>query len=352
MNENKLMIEKKLVGEGGYANVYSYNEPISGKKFAIKKLKNDVTEKEIERFKLEFERMHNISSPYIVEVYNFYDDNKSYTMEWCDKTLEKYIMENNNKDFMTFNFRKKIVLQLFKALKVIHSKEILHRDLSFRNILVKEYDDNVILVKISDFGISKDLDLSLTSTNSEIRGTIIDYTLSSFNDYNFKNELFSIGIITNFIFTGKKRYVNNHNELSKIIEKCIASDHKNRYDNLEDMLNDINRLEDYDKKIINREIKNDIINFSKEKLNKNELDDFSLEILYNASISNGTILKVRTLMGISINCGNKSYSPKSPKEEAYFENIIENLVSLGYIRDQNGKDELFKLTVKSYNLFE
>ena len=174
-------IEKKLIGEGSYAHVYSYKEIISKKKFVIKKLKTDgdVTEKESERFKLEFERMKSISSPYIVEVYSYDNTDNSYTMEWCDKTLLKYINENNNKDFMTFDFRKKIVFQFFEGLKIIHSKEILHRDLSFNNILVKEYDDNVIVIKISDFGISKDLDLSLTNTGSEIRGTIVDYTLST-----------------------------------------------------------------------------------------------------------------------------------------------------------------------------
>ena len=349
---NKDVIEKKIIGEGSYAHVYSYNEPISKKKMAIKKLKRNASDKERERFKLEYRRMHKISNPHIVEVYSYNTDDDSYTMEWCDKTLRKYITENNNKDFMTFEFRKKIVNQFFEALKVIHSKGILHRDLSFNNILVREYDDNTILLKISDFGESKDLDLSITTTNSMIRGTIIDFTLSNYKDYNLKNELFSIGIITNFIFTGKETYTNNHDELSKIIEKCISSDLSNRYEDLDTMLNDINKLENYDKKMdapIQKEV---IVNFTSNSDSNTDLDSLALDMLYNASLSSGLIYKIQTLGGLSIQAGNKNYNPTSPMEEAIYEEVIDNLIADDYIEPQGYKDDLFKLKLKAYKIFQ
>lgn len=345
-------INKKLIGEGSYAYVYSYNEPISRKKMAIKKLKKDASDKEAARFKLEYERMHKISNPHIIEVYLYNSIDNSYTMEWCDKTLRKYIIENNNKDFMTFEFRKNMVNQFFEALKVIHSKGILHRDLSFNNILIKEYDDNAILLKISDFGESKDLDLSMTTTNSTIRGTIIDFTLSNYKDYNLKNELFAIGIITNFIFTGKENYINNHDELSKIIEKCISSDLSNRYEDLDKMLNDINQLEDYDKKISNL-VPNEVeFNFTSGSTSNIDIDSLALDMLYNASISSGLIYKIQSLGGLSIQAGEKNYNPNSPMEEAIYEETIENLILNDFIEPQGYKGDLFKLKLKAYKIFQ
>ena len=58
---------------------------------------------------------------------------------------------------MTFQYRKNIALQFLKGLKYLHSKDMYHRDISFNNILIKEFDDNFVIVKISDFGLLKDL---------------------------------------------------------------------------------------------------------------------------------------------------------------------------------------------------
>ena len=58
-------VKLKLKGNGAYANVYTFKEPLTNKNFAMKKLKKDIEEKELQRFKLEFEKMNSISNPYI-----------------------------------------------------------------------------------------------------------------------------------------------------------------------------------------------------------------------------------------------------------------------------------------------
>ena len=150
-------------------------------------------------------------------------------------------------------------------------------------------------------------------------------------------------MITNFIFTGKERYIDNHDELSKIIEKCITSDHANRYNSLDEMFNDINNLEDFDKK---KEGKKTEFEQFRNDYENTKLDDFAIDMLHHASKTSGQIFKLRTLGGLSIQCGDKSYHPNSPKEEAYLEETIENLVILGYIKSEGEKDEIFRLTVK------
>lgn len=44
--------------------------------FALKRAKKDLTGKELSRFKLEFDMMKNLKSPYIVEVFK-YDEKKN-----------------------------------------------------------------------------------------------------------------------------------------------------------------------------------------------------------------------------------------------------------------------------------
>ena len=73
-------------------------------------------------------------------------------MEFMDCTLEKYIEKNNSS--MSMQTRKSIIMQLMRAYRYIHSKNIYHRDISPKNVLLKIYDD-ALIVKLSDFGLVK-----------------------------------------------------------------------------------------------------------------------------------------------------------------------------------------------------
>lgn len=116
--------------------------------------------------------MKNLNSPYIVEVYKFDEENMEYLMEYMDETLEEYIDKNNNK--LSINDRTMLVRQILKAFKYIHSKAALHRDISTKNILVKKYED-VVVLKVSDFGLIKIPNSELTRKGTEIKGSLNDY---------------------------------------------------------------------------------------------------------------------------------------------------------------------------------
>ncbi|GLC88759.1 hypothetical protein LYSBPC_18860 [Lysinibacillus piscis] len=121
--------------------------------------------------------MQKMHSPYIVEVYRYNNDKNEYIMECMDYTLYEYILKNN--DPLSTLQRKNICFQVLKAVKYIHSKGYLHRDISPYNALLIRYED-VIVAKISDFGLVKIPELELTSLNSDIKG--------SFNDSSLHNE--------------------------------------------------------------------------------------------------------------------------------------------------------------------
>ena len=142
----------KLIGNGAYANVLLYTDEFYNEKFAIKRLTSNVSDKEKARFKNEFEIMSKIKHPYILKVYTYNEKDNSYIMEYCDFTLRKYIEINNNKSDFDIKKRKKIAIQFLAALNYLHSKKILHRDISYNNVLIKLYDNNILILKLSDFG--------------------------------------------------------------------------------------------------------------------------------------------------------------------------------------------------------
>jgi len=205
------------------------------KNYALKRAKKDLNDKEINRFKREYEQMKGLNSPYIVEVFGYIEKKKEYTMEFMDISLHNYIMDNNTK--LSFLERKKIVNQIIKAFSYIHSKQLLHRDISPNNILLKLYDD-VIVVKISDFGLVKLPESNLTSANTKLKGCFNDPNLSfeGFENYEMVHETYALTRLLYFVMTGKKRTdkVKNSN-LKDFICKGLNSNKDQRFKHIDEL---------------------------------------------------------------------------------------------------------------------
>jgi hypothetical protein len=118
-----------LVGEGAYAVVHKFVDPNYGITFARKKLKRSADEREVERFRREYEIMKGLDFPYILQVYRYDESENSYTMEFCESTLEEYIKRRNNKKNFDFSVRRRIALQFLYGLNYLHVKGYCHRDL-------------------------------------------------------------------------------------------------------------------------------------------------------------------------------------------------------------------------------
>ncbi len=232
--------ELKLIGEGAFSIVHSYKDEYLNRRFAIKTAKKNSEERELERFRKEYDILSKLNFPYILEVYRFLDDENKYVMEYCDLTLCKYMGKNNST--LPISTRKRILLQFLYGIYYLHTKGILHRDLSYNNVLVKLFDAGAITIKLSDFGLHKDNESNFTLTDSNIKGTIIDPALLSFKDYNVTNEMYSVGHIINFIFTGRKSINPAENQIFEIINKCINPDTSKRYKSILEIINDINKI--------------------------------------------------------------------------------------------------------------
>lgn len=234
-------IELKMVGSGSYAHVYSYVDPDYGIKFAVKRAKKDLDERDLQRFKQEFAVMDRLSFPYVVQVYRYDDTRNEYRMEYCDTTLRDYIARKNVA--LGFAARKRIALQFLYGINYLHHQRLLHRDISLQNILVQVFGAGAVLVKLSDFGLVKDQTSEFTRTQTEMKGTVRDPMLGSFKDYAVVNEMYSIGHVLAYIFTGKESLPAASDDVGRIIHKCAFNDVGQRYQAVTELIADVERLE-------------------------------------------------------------------------------------------------------------
>ena len=241
LKKRESSVKLKMVGEGSYATVFSYIDPDYGIKFAVKRAKKDIAERDLHRFKQEFEVLKRLSFPYVVEVYMYDETRNEYKMEYCDETLRDYVAKRNNR--LSFVSRKRIALQFLYGINYIHHKRLLHRDISLQNVMLKVFSDGAVLVKLSDFGLVKDHDSEFTRTETEMRGTIRDPLLSSFKDYTVLNEIYSIGWVLSYIFTGRQALKTGTDEVSRIVQKCGANDAAQRYPRVIEVIADVERLD-------------------------------------------------------------------------------------------------------------
>ena len=216
-NEIVTKKDKKIklhpIGKGSYAEVYKYYDEDYEEWFAVKKLKIEDL-KEIERFKNEFNIMKKLNSPFIVKVYKFLESENKYIMEYLDMSLYDYIQKNE----LTLEKRKKIIFQILACFLYLSKNNILHRDVSPKNILVKKYDDN-ILIKVSDFGLVKTEENFLTSTNTENRGSLNEPQLK-FKNYEIRHEIYALTQLIVIVLTGKINFSKIKDEkIKEFLEK-------------------------------------------------------------------------------------------------------------------------------------
>ncbi len=267
-SNEEVIIEEKLkfnkiddcIGEGGFARVYKYRCPILNDYFAYKVLdpctfNSTPIEIDIARFIREAKTLMKFNHPNIVKVYNIgkVQPNSYYIkMEWIDgNKLKDYINKNGPINIELFIHLSK---QLLSAISYSHSFSILHRDLTERNIMIT----NDGILKVLDFGMAKNFkdgtDLT-TLTNVINTDNMAPEIHETINNYSIKSDIYAIGCIMFRILANKTINIEFEKELQdldipisilNIIKKCIKVNVEDRYDNCQEIYND---LENYNSHI-------------------------------------------------------------------------------------------------------
>lgn len=134
------------LGAGGQGSVFKAAS-LNNKNIIIKELPIYTANNEIKNL-LYLKKFNSKYFPIILDSYNINDFDKAIVMEY-DKnfiSMDKlnYIYLKNNKDFL-----KKILTNILKAIKFLHSIDVSHNDLKPQNILVNQKTGEI---KLNDFG--------------------------------------------------------------------------------------------------------------------------------------------------------------------------------------------------------
>jgi len=188
---------------------------------------------------------NNINS---VKCYEYFNnkDNFVIIMELCDTNLSKLLKQRLKNERKGFNIEEiyEIMNQLNNTFKMMKENNIIHRDLKLENILIKYNDkeNKKYTIKLSGYGCSKKLK-SLSMNCNSYCGTLVYMApeILKREEYNYKCDLWSTGIIIYRLIYGKSPYsgVNENallNNINKIGNKLIKIENKELEDLIKNLL--------------------------------------------------------------------------------------------------------------------
>ena len=190
------------VGIGGMAEVYKAQDQTLGRTVAVKvMLPQYAADPDFTvRFRQEAASAANLSSPYIVNVYDWGQDNGTYyiVMEFVRGIDLKSAIQQRG----AINQRKvaEIGSQVCQALSVAHNQDIIHRDIKPQNIMVQP-DGNV---KVMDFGIARAKNSVMQQTSS-VLGTAhyISPEQAQGKELSGTSDIYSLGCVLYEAATGQ-----------------------------------------------------------------------------------------------------------------------------------------------------
>lgn len=190
------------IGMGGMAEVFKANDTTLGRTVAVKVMLPQYAADRTfaARFRQEAQAAANLTSPFIVNIYDWGRDDDMYyiVMEYVRGTDLKTAVQQRG----SIHPRKvaEIGSQVCSALSVAHSYGIIHRDIKSANIMVQT-DGNV---KVMDFGIAQAGNTDMT-TDSNVLGTAhyVSPEQAQGKPLAGTSDLYSLGIVMYEACTGQ-----------------------------------------------------------------------------------------------------------------------------------------------------
>jgi serine/threonine-protein kinase len=202
------LIEKEL-GSGAMGTVYRGRYTKTGQVMAIKVMSPGLgtnSPTSVSRFEAEAEILKQLKHPNIVRIYGVGKSQgvRYFAMEYIEGQSLDRVMAR--RDRMTWEEVVDLGKQLCSALEHCHKAGIVHRDLKPSNLMILA--DGTL--KLTDFGIAKDLDeTALTGTNCTV-GTAAYMSPEQCRGERHltpKTDLYSLGVVFYELLTGRKPFV-------------------------------------------------------------------------------------------------------------------------------------------------
>ncbi|QVL56706.1 MAG: protein kinase [Simkaniaceae bacterium] len=287
-----------LIGSGGMGEVFLAEDPICGRKVALKRIiaKRKGKESARRRFKKEVRIAAQLSHPSIIPIYDLYDEGENlyYTMPYLEgKTLKEILIATRvaNEHGHPLNVMGGSIpslmlafLNICQASEHTHEKGFIHRDLKPENIIIGKYNEVTIL----DWGVATEIfnpegeEERKQEINHNYKGRTNPRGAAGTIEYmaperafaqpaSIQSDIYSLGVILHFMLTLEVPYKRptsikewrellNRNgpeppidpqdvapyreitqQLSRITLKCLHPDTDKRYQSVRDIITDLQR---------------------------------------------------------------------------------------------------------------
>jgi calcium-dependent protein kinase len=192
------------LGQGFYGEVWKVRNKLNGNICAMKMILKHKDTSKLEEIEIlnEIEIMKRLDHPNIVKIFEYYNTKQAFylVMEYCSGGELYYEIINHapfNEETTSY-----IIYQIISVVFYCHSNYVVHRDLKPENILIESKRDDLIRIKICDFGTAKIYEKN--KTERQIVGS--SYYIAPevlYKNYNKECDLWSIGVIFYILLAGR-----------------------------------------------------------------------------------------------------------------------------------------------------
>jgi serine/threonine protein kinase len=262
------------VGHGSMGVVYKAEHVVTGQVVALKLLAAEqcVNEKRMQVFVREAEILRELSHKRIIQFIDTgADDGRLYiAMEFVDAIDLEDVLKP-----LSLKKRTRVVLglmrQILDGLAYAHDRDLVHRDIKPRNLLVSK-DNGNLNATLADFGLAKnfaDAGMSHISSEHEIKGTLSYIAPEQIVNCRFAKptaDIFSVGATMYRLISGNTIYnLSNHEtpiatilndgpiplrerapdvprSVSRIVDRALATEPADRFQSAEQMRRAIEKL--------------------------------------------------------------------------------------------------------------
>ncbi|RHY26773.1 hypothetical protein DYB32_007313 [Aphanomyces invadans] len=191
-------MEERCIGRGSYGCAYLATEVKTGKQYVVKKIPIELmTDKEKKQAFAEVELLSRLDNEYVVQYKeNFVEGTVLHlVMEYCDGgdlTARIKEMKDSNGGYFPPDVVLTWFVQMAVAIKYLHERHILHRDLKTSNIFLTRRN----IVKLGDFGIARTLESTMDHAKTVV-GTpyYMSPEVCESKPYSYASDVWALGCV-------------------------------------------------------------------------------------------------------------------------------------------------------------